>query len=172
MTNTFAALTDIGGVNSIRSFGRSFQRAAAFPEIIPQRPSFVFAPGQEPLHTADVEDLPAQYPPRQQLGTTPSDNAIADTDQEDASPYSPPLTTIDSRSGDRKRLGSHNLERVVSPSGSVRSNSLFSTPPLLSAPEIFGSYGSVRSYGTVGDLESEASQSVPQSHFFSPSSEL
>ncbi|KAI1369185.1 transmembrane amino acid transporter protein-domain-containing protein [Xylaria arbuscula] len=151
VNNTLAALTDIGGVNSIRSFGRSFQRAAAFPEIIPQRPSFVFAPGQEPLHTADVEDLPDQ-----QFGATPSDNAIADTDQEDASPYSPQLTTVDSRSSERKRHGSDRLQRVVSPSGSMRSNSLFSTPPLLST-EIYGSYGSVRSYGTIEDLESEAS---------------
>lgn len=152
VTNTLAALTDIGGVNSIRSFSRSFQRAAAFPEIIPQRPSFVFAPGQEPLQTADIE---AHL--RQQLGATPSDNAVVDTDQEDAGPYSPSLTPIDSRPGERKRLGSESLQRVVSPSGSLRSNSLFSTPPLLSAPSIFGSYGSVRSYGTIGDLESEAS---------------
>ncbi|KAI3343940.1 transmembrane amino acid transporter protein-domain-containing protein [Ustulina deusta] len=152
VTNTLAALTDIGGVNSIRSFSRSFQRAAAFPEIIPQRPSFVFAPGQEPLQTADIE---AHL--HQQLGATPSDNAVVDTDQEDAGPYSPSLTPIDRRPSERKRLGSESLQRVVSPSGSLRSNSLFSTPPLLSAPSIFGSYGSVRSYGTIGDLESEAS---------------
>ncbi|KAI1426185.1 transmembrane amino acid transporter protein-domain-containing protein [Xylaria sp. FL1777] len=157
VTNTFSALTDIGGVNSIRSFSRSFQRAAAFPEIIPQRPSFVFAPGQEPLQTADVEALPAHAHLRQQLGATPSDTAITDTDQEDASPYSPPLTPVDSRSGARKHPGSESLYRVVSPSGSLRSNSLFSTPPHLSAPPIFGSYGSIRSYGTIGDLESEAS---------------
>lgn len=44
-----AALTDIGGVNSIRSFTRSFQRAAGFTEVIPQRPSFIFAADQEPI---------------------------------------------------------------------------------------------------------------------------
>lgn len=44
-----AALTDLGGVNSIRSFTRSFQRAAAFTEVIPQRPSFIFAGDQEPI---------------------------------------------------------------------------------------------------------------------------
>lgn len=49
MTNRLAALTDIGGVNSIRSFTRSWQRAAGFSEVIPQRPSFVFAPDQAPL---------------------------------------------------------------------------------------------------------------------------
>ncbi|KAI1757793.1 transmembrane amino acid transporter [Xylaria castorea] len=153
VTNTFAALTDIGGVNSIRSFGRSFQRAAAFPEIIPQRPSFIFAPGQEPLQAGDIEAAPAHGLLRQQLGATLSDSAITDTDQEDSST----LTPTHSRLDERKRLGSDNLHRVVSPSGSVRSNSIFSTPPLLAAPPIFGSYGSVRSYGTVGDLESEAS---------------
>ncbi|KAH8167186.1 hypothetical protein CIB48_g1098 [Xylaria polymorpha] len=152
VTNTFAALTDIGGVNSIRSFSRSFQRAAAFPEIIPQRPSFVFAPGQEPLQAGgDIEATPAHGLLRQQLGSTPSDSAIADTDQDSST-----LTPTGSRLGERKRLGSDNLHRVVSPSGS-HSSSVFSTPPLLAAPPIFGSYGSVRSYGTVGDLQSEAS---------------
>ncbi|TGJ79832.1 hypothetical protein E0Z10_g8930 [Xylaria hypoxylon] len=155
--HTLAALTDIGGVNSIRSFSRSFQRAAAFPEIIPQRPSFVFAPGQEPLYAAEIDTPPTRALLHQQLGANISDNAIADTDHEDAGPYSPSLTPIDSRSGERKRFGSEHLQRVVSPSGSLRSNSIFSTPPLLSAPPIFGSYGSVRSYGSVGDLESETS---------------
>jgi len=160
VTNTLAALTDIGGVNSIRSFNRSFQRAAAFPEIIPQRPSFIFAPGQEPVHTTstDANAIPGRAPFRYQLGASPSDNAIADDDQEGTSPYSPSiLTPTDDRLGYGKRLGSGNLHRVGSPSGSVRSTSIFSNPPLLSAPPIFGSYGSVRSYGTIGDLESEAS---------------
>ncbi|KAI1167933.1 transmembrane amino acid transporter [Nemania serpens] len=148
VTNTLAALTDIGGVNSIRSFSRSFQRAAAFPEIIPQRPAFVFAPGQEPLQSSDIEAVPIRH------GATHSSSAIVDTDLEDASPL---LTPTDSRLGERKRLGSENLHRAISPSGSLRSSSIFSTPPLLSTPPIFGSYGSVRSYGTVEDLESEAS---------------
>ncbi|KAI0405330.1 transmembrane amino acid transporter [Xylaria palmicola] len=148
VTNTLAALTDIGGVNSIRSFSRSFQRAAVFPEIIPQRPAFVFAPGQEPLNVADVEAVP-----RQQLGTTPSDSALADTDREDGSSLTPTTGPL----GERKHLGSGSLHRVVSPSGSMRSGSIFSVPPLLSAPPVFGSFRSVRSYGTIGDLESEAS---------------
>ncbi|KAI0200511.1 transmembrane amino acid transporter [Astrocystis sublimbata] len=161
VTNTFAHIGDIGGVNSIRSFGRSFQRAAAFPEIIPQRPSFVFAPGQEPLQAGDIEDTAAHDAPphgllhhhHHHLGATPSDSAITDADPEDSSA----ITHIDSRLSERKRLGSGDLHRVISPSGSMRSNSIFSTPPLLSAPPIFGSYGSVGSYGTVEDLESEAS---------------
>ncbi|KAI1116153.1 transmembrane amino acid transporter [Nemania sp. NC0429] len=148
VTNTLAALTDIGGVNSIRSFSRSFQRAAVFPEIIPQRPAFVFAPGQEPLQASDIEAAPVRH------GAAHSSSAIVDTDQEDASPL---LTPTDSRLGERKRLGSDNLQRAISPSGSLRSSSIFSTPPLLSTPPIFGSYGSVQSYGTIADLESETS---------------
>ncbi|VBB86871.1 Putative vacuolar amino acid transporter similar to AVT1 of Saccharomyces cerevisiae [Podospora comata] len=62
ITNRLTALTDIGGVNSIRSFTRSWQRAAGFSEVIPQRPSFVFAPdqahqpiqyGRSPIDTAE-----------------------------------------------------------------------------------------------------------------------
>ena len=49
ITNRLTALTDIGGVNSIRSFTKSWQRAAGFSEVIPQRPSFVLAPDQAPI---------------------------------------------------------------------------------------------------------------------------
>ncbi len=51
-----AALTDLGGVNSIRSFTRSFQRAAGFTEVIPQRPAFFFAPDQEPVLGGPYDD--------------------------------------------------------------------------------------------------------------------
>ncbi|KAK4147008.1 amino acid transporter [Dichotomopilus funicola] len=54
VTNRLAAFTDIGGVNSIRSFTRSWQRAAGFSEVIPQRPSFVFAADT----TSDSEQQP------------------------------------------------------------------------------------------------------------------
>lgn len=53
MTNRLSALGDVGGVNSIRSFTRSWQRAAGFAEVIPQRPSFVLAPDQEPIVAHD-----------------------------------------------------------------------------------------------------------------------
>lgn len=48
VTMRLASIADIGGVNSMRSFTRSWQRAAGFAEVIPQRPSFVFAPDQAP----------------------------------------------------------------------------------------------------------------------------
>lgn len=53
VTNRLSALGDVGGVNSIRSFTRSWQRAAGFAEVIPQRPSFVLAPDQEPIGAHD-----------------------------------------------------------------------------------------------------------------------
>lgn len=60
-------LTDIGGVNSLRSFTRSWARAASFPEVIPQRPAFVLAPDQEPSAKGprpefgrDEEETPVQ----------------------------------------------------------------------------------------------------------------
>ncbi|KAL2257828.1 hypothetical protein VTK26DRAFT_9122 [Humicola hyalothermophila] len=72
VTQRLSALTEIGGVNSIRSFTRSWQRAAGFSEVIPQRPSFVFAPDQAP-----IAGLPGDVPPYQQR------------DLEEAAPRSP-----------------------------------------------------------------------------------
>ncbi|KAI2642624.1 transmembrane amino acid transporter [Xylaria nigripes] len=138
VTNTLAALTDIGGVNSIRCFSQSFQRAAGFPEIIPQRPTFLFAPGQEPLQTSAVE----------------ASNAAAVTDRVNTGPYSDSLIASDDRMVERKRSESVSLQRVVSPSNSVHSDSILSIPPKLFAPQRYV-YGSTRSYGTIADLESE-----------------
>ncbi|KAI0013652.1 transmembrane amino acid transporter protein-domain-containing protein [Xylariaceae sp. FL0662B] len=154
---------DLGGVNSIRSFGRSWQRAAAFPEIIPQRPAFVFAPDQEPLqadpHLYDRGDVEAGARTRtsllrQHLEAVSSEHAIVDRDHEELTSVGTPSARHDGADGERKRLGS-DLYPVVSQSGSVHSNSIFAIPPHLATP-LIGSYGSARSYGTV---ESEASRS-------------
>jgi vesicular inhibitory amino acid transporter len=59
ITNRLTALTDLGGVNSIRSFTRSWQRAAGFSEVIPQRPSFVFAPDQALIAPPSDEETAA-----------------------------------------------------------------------------------------------------------------
>lgn len=69
VSNRFAALGDVGGVNSIRSFARSFQRAAGFTEVIPQRPSFVFAFDQAPLGAHDGLLQPHE---REETGPTSS----------------------------------------------------------------------------------------------------
>ena len=48
-------MVDVGGANSIRSFSRSWARAAGFQEVIPQHPTFVFASEQEqaPMHSSE-----------------------------------------------------------------------------------------------------------------------
>ncbi|KAI0847804.1 transmembrane amino acid transporter protein-domain-containing protein [Daldinia vernicosa] len=144
ITNRLAAVADIGGVNSIRSFGRSWQRAAAFPEILPQHPTFVFAPDQEPVQSVDFEAGPRASPLREDV-EAPSPHSI---DHEEPGPAGAPSSRIDEPEGERKRLGSE-IYRVVSPSGSPLNNSIFSVPPHLSVSPLVGSYGSIRSYGTI-----------------------
>lgn len=59
-----ARFRQAGGVNSIDSFARSWQRAAGFPEIIPRRPSFVTV---EPDEDCIVNDT-AESRDRRSLG--------------------------------------------------------------------------------------------------------
>ncbi|KAK8115009.1 Transmembrane amino acid transporter [Apiospora kogelbergensis] len=157
VTNRLAAITDIGGVNSLRSFTRSWQRAAAFPEVVPQRPSFVFAPDQEPVQT---DPITYEFPPqtsllRQHLETTGSENAIED-EETGPSATTPPLLPH-RRSSERKGFGNE-LSRVISPSNSVRSRqSIFEIQPHLATPPIVGSFSSYRSYGTVDSALSRQS---------------
>ncbi|KAK6079858.1 transmembrane amino acid transporter [Seiridium cupressi] len=147
--NRLAAIAGIGGVNSLRSFSRSWQRATAFPEIIPQRPSFVYAPDQEPVHTtepitygrSDVETGARTSLLRGHLEVP--ENAVLDEGEE-----SGPAAPHRSHSHENERKPFDNgLARMISPSNSVRSNSIFEVPPHLSA--IVGSFSSQRTYGTI-----------------------
>ncbi|RYP08317.1 hypothetical protein DL765_008828 [Monosporascus sp. GIB2] len=160
-TNRLAAITDIGGVNSIRQFSRSWQRAAVFQEVIPQRPNFAFAPDQEPVHTAgpnqygrdDIETGPRTSLLRQHLEAHASGNGIVEGGNASAEASPHRGSPAAGQEGQHKRSSSNDLFRVVSESGSVRNNSIFEVPPHLAAPSIFGSYGSYRSYGTIeGDV--------------------
>jgi solute carrier family 32 (vesicular inhibitory amino acid transporter) len=150
--NRLAAIAEIGGVNSLRSFSRSWQRASAFPEIIPQRPSFVYAPDQEPVHTtepitygrADIETGARTSLLQDQLAAP--EDALLDEGED-----SGPAGHLRSHSHEDERKPFDNgLSRVISPSGSVRSNSIFEVPPHLSAMPLVGSYSSQRTYGTIG----------------------
>lgn len=136
VTNVLAGFGDIGGVNSLRSFTRSWQRAAAFPEVLPQRPSFAFAPDQEPINYGrnNIETDPRASLLRQQLEAPADEDAIVEGDDEESS---------------RKPLLENELSQIISPSGSHRSNSIFEIAPHLSQQAIVGSYGSFRSYGTL-----------------------
>lgn len=89
-------LRQAGGVNSLDNFARSWQRAAAFPEIIPRRSSFVFEyeepetdegqPGQD-----DVDQKPTTHPLlsgsyRSGRSRFPSDSVHDETSRRDSSP--------------------------------------------------------------------------------------
>jgi vesicular inhibitory amino acid transporter len=171
MTNRLTALTDIGGVNSIRSFTRSWQRAAGFPEVIPQRPSFVFAPDQAPVAAAATTEAEARdvspYAQRDIETGSPSlirqqlQAALQAPGQRSPRAESPEpsashgsLYRHSSRdSGAQKpllegemsqpfRVGSHT-------SGASGGGSIFAIPPHLATPSVVGSYGSGVDYGTI-----------------------
>lgn len=146
-------------MNSLRQFSRSWQRATAFPEIIPQRPAFVYAPDQEPVHTtepitygrSDVEAGARTSLLRGQLEVP--ENAVMD-EGEEAGPAGPFRSY--SHENERKPFD-NGLSRMISPSTSVRSNSIFEIPPHLSAMPLVGSFSSHRTYGTIGSEVSRPS---------------
>lgn len=186
VTNRLSALGDVGGVNSIRSFTRSWQRAAGFTEVIPQRPSFVFALDQEPIGAHDGlpygrsadDELGASYggpPPRvsllrQHLEASSPEFAVRDDSPEPSGPTEaqPLLAHLDHRRSsagggggsfherERKALDNE-LRRTFSISSSSRGtpSSIFAVPPQLATPDIVGSYGSFRDYGTVASEDGE-----------------
>ncbi|KUI54326.1 Vacuolar amino acid transporter 1 [Cytospora mali] len=181
VSNRLAAVADVGGVNSIRSFTRSWQRAAGFTEVIPQRPALVFAPDQEPLGAhdgvqygrRDAEAGAGQSPApprmsllRQHLEATPG-SAIRDDSPEPGASESRPLLLPDSHSSAdsfraREQKGlDDGLRRTFSiSSGTSNAQSIFAIPPQLAAPDIVGSYGSFRSYGTVVTDDSYGRESM------------
>lgn len=156
-----AAVADIGGVNSIRSFARSWQRAAGFYEVVPRRPSFVFAHEQHfqpPEGTEDIQygrsnlDVPQQRPQagllRQHLSSTGEQAETAGESSSHAVSGDGDFRERESKALDAE-LGATTSLTGGSPSS--RRSSLFAAPAL-SSPPIIGSYGSYRSsaYGTMG----------------------
>lgn len=134
VTNRLSALGDVGGVNSIRSFTRSWQRAAGFAEVIPQRPSFVLAPDQEPIgahdgihygRRRDEEDTGASAPRvsllRQHLeASTSPESAIRDDDDDYHHLHGDNNSTSPSGPSEAQPLLGHNLGRHPSLTGSFR----------------------------------------------------
>lgn len=145
------SIAQVGGVNSIENFARSWTRAAAFQEITPHRPSFIF--GDQDDETAveytRTESPGGRLPPprtsllRQHLEASYSDNAVEDEDDlETPRPLGP-------RESDNKQLGAP--DNMSAFGGSMRSNgrgrdSIFAIAPHLATP-LVGSYGT--SYGTL-----------------------
>jgi solute carrier family 32 (vesicular inhibitory amino acid transporter) len=166
VTNRLAALTDLGGVNSIRSFTRSWQRAAGFVEVIPQRPSFVFAPDQAPLAMPaealqySRNDVNATHNPRTSLLRQHFEGAasIDNNSHPDGDPgSSSAIPQPDFRETERKYLDEETPNALYPPSPSSRRTSIFAIPPHLATPPIAGSYSSFRSYGTFQSDVSAAS---------------
>jgi vesicular inhibitory amino acid transporter len=154
------ALAQVGGVNSIENFARSWTRAAGFPEVTPHRHSFVLSTDQdtdgddEEAITYGRSDPESRHLPRTSLlrarleGAIPPDGAIDDDS------LSPAVTNDPSTSNQPSQPGSEG-KRLASEiaSGSYRSNPIFGAP-LLTTP-LVGSYGT--SYGTVQSRLSENS---------------
>lgn len=170
ITNQLSALTEIGGVNSIRSFARSWQRAAGFVEVIPQRPSFVFAPDQEPIaglgHRESIQygrsDVEAPQPHARtsllrqhfEASTPVPEHAIAS----DAGSPSPGASGGAQQHGtdyfreralERKSIDDGDLTRSFRVGSGTHRSSIFAVPPHLATPPLMGSYGSYQSYGTI-----------------------
>lgn len=153
MSMRLAALGDIGGVNSINNFARSWQRAAGFHEGMPHRPSFVLAPenaqwvDDHGFSRSDVEYDPRTSLLREHLARTGSNEAIEDEDE--ISQITPRPFGHDE--AHKYRLGSE----FGSIQGSIRGReSIFAIAPHLATP-LAGSYGT--SYGTLHSTLNESS---------------
>ena len=127
--------------------------------MIPQPQSFEFAPDQLPVQAdpiqygrSDIEANPQTSLLRQHLEA--SEQAV--TDDESGPAESPTPYNSQRRGGERKGFG-HDLSRVISPAGSVRSNSIFEVQPQLATPPLLGSFSSYRTYGTVDSQTSHQS---------------
>lgn len=170
ITNRLAGLTDIGGVNSIRSFTRSWQRAAGFAEVIPQRPAFVFAPDQAPMGLP-AEGLPArridveapEYPTvrssllRQHLeASSPSEGMAPGSPVPESSHAAHP--PADFREREQKAFDNELSQLFRVGSAATTTGSIFAIPPHLATPEIVGSYGTMGDYGTYGTVRSDVSR--------------
>jgi vesicular inhibitory amino acid transporter len=165
VTNRLAAVADIGGVNSIRSFARSWQRAAGFAEVIPRRPSFILASDQQAQDYEDIQysrsHLDARLPPqagllRQHLEASPPQyqhqNPAAGESSSGLTASRTSGSENDFRERESKAFDSELAANTLQPTESYSSrSSIFAAPPL-SSPPVVGSYGSYRSsqYGTIG----------------------
>ncbi|POR33595.1 Vacuolar amino acid transporter 1 [Tolypocladium paradoxum] len=176
VNNRLAAMADIGGVNSIRSFARSWQRAANFAEVIPRRPSLVLAADQQPLVGPSFDPIQygrsvvdGQTPPphtsllRQHLDLSPpQDSCPARISGEPSAGLGSArraLTGDDFRERESKALDAEMASGALPPGSPSSRSTIFAVPPHLAAPSVIGSYGSFRSshYGAMGTLRSRSS---------------
>jgi vesicular inhibitory amino acid transporter len=135
------AFAQVGGVNSLENFARSWQRAVAFHDITPNRSSFAVADGEAPYgRLPDEERVPTHQKSllRQQLeqdSATPTTTPQEGDDTSEAIPYV---------ADEDRPLGS--------PSGQ-QEDDIFSQASYLGSP-----FGSVGTYGTLTARINEASK--------------
>ncbi|KFY10892.1 hypothetical protein V491_07424 [Pseudogymnoascus sp. VKM F-3775] len=139
------AIGEFGGVNSINNFARSWQRAAAFHEVTPQRPSFILAPDSEEQQFSRSDVVPRSDARssllQQHFLHRGSDEAIQDNEDAESSPALPLLQGNDEA---RKSIRGSDFGSI---GGSQRGrDSIFPQP---------GSYGT--SYGTIRSTINESS---------------
>ena len=135
------SIRQVGGVNSLDNFARSWTRAAGFHEINPARMSFVVAESDESGGDEREEEQGHRQHRsllRQQLeqASTPSEAAIDEEDEVEESGPKTPLLSDRRPSSQRLRSGG--------------SNDRFSLAPQLASPfagSFGGSFGG--SYGTI-----------------------
>lgn len=143
--------TEIGGVNSLRNFARSWQRAANFQEVAPTRRSFVH---EEDLDDPQTADRPSDA--ERHLRPRPSFLSV----------FSTPRDTSHGRDSDATTDAEADDESVIEggitipqgspgqPRSSYRRDSIFQVEPQLASP--FG--GSYRSgYGSLASRVNESS---------------
>lgn len=162
-------MADIGGPNSFRSFARSWQRAASFAEVIPRRPSFLYA-NEPAVFTGPSSDgiqygrsvIEGRSAPQAGLLAQHLDEAgrLGSGPSQAGTSSSPPN---DFRARERKALDAEMANALLEATPSSRS-SIFAVPPHLSSPSVIGSYGSYMDsqYGTMGGPRRRSRPSVPE----------
>ncbi len=151
-------MADLGGVNSFRSFARSWQRAAEFAEVIPRRPSIVYNDTTE----RDDANEEAIYYGRSPVEATPTvRSGLLSQHLEGTAPTGIPGAShgLDGHDGTvqedfRTREGKHldaEMAAGALPADSSSSRSSIFAAPHLSSPSVIGSYSSYRGsqYGTM-----------------------
>lgn len=142
MSMRLNAIGDVGGVNSINNFARSWQRAAGFFEITPVRASFRIEPEDEPGAFLREGLSPAQDQQSllraalEQEGGSPSNNVF---DEENGA-------------SEETYLLPQNVEQRLHKTRSFRDESIFTIEPSLASP-FGGSYGT-----TYGSLPARATE--------------
>lgn len=156
VTNRLTAMADIGGVNSLRSFARSWQRAASFAEVIPRRPSLYIAVDAE----SSVEPSDCIQYSRDRVTGTPRRFAgllsehLQSSESLDTTPDSPSrrgssalecaraMVIADSEHSKSKALDTEQASGTLPAISSSTRSSIFPVPHHLSTSDIIGSYGS------------------------------